>query len=53
LPAKQAKELELKMNGVNDFTIVSSPLRRCLQTTKVVADTLGIKNISIHLGVFD
>ncbi|CAM9112706.1 unnamed protein product, partial [Scytosiphon promiscuus] len=50
LPARQARELcRLGMNS--QTLIVSSPFRRCLQTAGVVARTLGVAGVTVHLEV--
>lgn len=50
LPAQQAKELSRLGMGSQTF-IVCSPFRRCLQTAGVVARTLGVASVTVHLEV--
>lgn len=50
LPARQAKELG--RHGMGSQTlIVCSPFRRCLQTAGVMARTLGVASVTVHLEV--
>lgn len=50
LPARQAKELS-RLGMGSETLIVCSPFRRCLQTAGVVARTLGVASVTVHLGV--
>lgn len=50
LPAQQAKELNRLGMGSQTF-ILCSPFRRCLQTAGVVARTLGVASVTVHLEV--
>lgn len=50
LPARQAKELS-RLGMGSQTLIVCSPFRRCLQTAGVVARTLGVASVTVHLGV--
>ncbi|CAN0578421.1 unnamed protein product, partial [Ectocarpus sp. 12 AP-2014] len=50
LPARQAKALgQLGMGS--QTVIICSPFRRCLQTAGVVARTLGVASVTVHLQV--
>lgn len=50
LPARQAKELSRFGMG-SETLILCSPFRRCLQTAGVVARTLGVVSVTVHLEV--
>lgn len=50
LPARQAQELIQRGFG-EDILILCSPFRRCLQTAGVVARTLGVASVTVHLGI--
>lgn len=50
LPARQAKEL-CRLGMDSQTLIVCSPFRRCLQTAGVVARTLGVAGVTVHLEV--
>lgn len=50
LPARQAKELSRHGMG-SETLILCSPFRRCLQTAGVVARTLGVASVTVHLEV--
>eukprot|EP00903_Cladosiphon_okamuranus_P011368 g10716.t1 len=50
LPARQAKELS-RLGMDSETLILCSPFRRCLQTAGVVARTLGVANVTVHLEV--
>ncbi|CAM9206558.1 unnamed protein product [Hapterophycus canaliculatus] len=50
LPARQAKEL-YRLGMDSQTFIVCSPFRRCLQTAGVVARTLGVAGVTVHLEV--
>lgn len=50
LPARQAKEL-CRLGMDSRTLIVCSPFRRCLQTAGIVARTLGVAGITVHLGI--
>lgn len=50
LPARQAKELG-RLGMGPETLILCSPFRRCLQTAGVVARTLGVASVTVHLEV--
>ncbi len=50
LPAEQAKELS-RLGMGSQTCILCSPFRRCLQTAGVVARTLGVASVTVHLEV--
>lgn len=50
LPARQAKELGRHGFGARTL-IICSPFRRCLQTAGVVARTLGVAGVTVHLEI--
>lgn len=50
LPARQAQELVQHGFG-KDTLILCSPFRRCLQTAGVVARTLGVAGVTVHLEI--
>lgn len=50
LPARQAKELS-RLGMGSETLILCSPFRRCLQTAGVVARTLGVGSVTVHLEV--
>ena len=50
LPARQAKELS-RLGMSSETLILCSPFRRCLQTAGVVARTLGVASVTVHLEV--
>lgn len=50
LPARQAQEL-IQHGFGKDILILCSPFRRCLQTAGVVARTLGVASVTVHLGI--
>ncbi|CAB1112132.1 unnamed protein product [Ectocarpus sp. CCAP 1310/34] len=50
LPARQAKALG-RLGMGSQTVIVCSPFRRCLQTAGVVARTLGVASVTVHLQV--
>lgn len=50
LPAQQAKELGRHGFGARTL-IICSPFRRCLQTAGVVARTLGVAGVTVHLEI--
>eukprot|EP00752_Nemacystus_decipiens_P005929 g5355.t1 len=50
LPARQAKELS-RLGMGSETLILCSPFRRCLQTAGVVARTLGVAGVTVHLEV--
>eukprot|EP01126_Amoeba_proteus_P060132 TRINITY_DN7923_c0_g1_i1.p1 TRINITY_DN7923_c0_g1~~TRINITY_DN7923_c0_g1_i1.p1 ORF type:complete len:258 (-),score=38.90 TRINITY_DN7923_c0_g1_i1:31-804(-) len=50
LPREQARKITQIMNKDN-MVIVSSPLRRCLQTARELALTLEISSVYVHLGL--
>ncbi|CAM9362748.1 unnamed protein product, partial [Ectocarpus sp. 13 AM-2016] len=50
LPARQAKALG-RLGMGSQTVIICSPFRRCLQTAGVVARTLGVASVTVHLQV--
>ena len=43
----------LEAQGIKVDKIISSPLIRCVQTSDIVADALGVEDISIEYGVME